>query len=224
MFQVVVGDLPADFPPVVSVAAEAVELPPELDAGTPLAGREAELDALREQWRRAHGGAGRLVLVAGARGMGKTRLAAELAGEVHRDRGAVLYASGAGAPETALAALARARVARRPTLLVLDDVDRAGEEVWAALGELVDALAALPVLVLATAEDAGPAGRAARGRDAEPGAAGRRRRARGGSALRGRTRRTRRYRSSSSPRRAAACRSACTAPRASGRARWPSAA
>ena len=76
-------------------------------------------------------------------------------GEVHRDRGAVLYASGAGAPEAALAALASARVARRPTLLVLDDVDRAGEEAWTALGELVDGLAALPVLVVATAEDAG---------------------------------------------------------------------
>jgi WD40 repeat protein/DNA-binding SARP family transcriptional activator len=136
-------------------AADAVELPPELDADTPLAGREVEVDALREQWRRARGGAGRLVLVAGARGMGKTRLAAELAGEVHRDRGAVLFASGAGAPETMLAALASARVARRPTLLVLDDVDRAGEEAWAALGEVVGALAVLPVLVVATTEDAG---------------------------------------------------------------------
>ena len=135
--------------------ADGVELPPELDAGTPLAGREAELDALREQWRRAHGGAGRLVLVVGPRGMGKTRLAAELAGEVHRDRGAVLYASGAGATETTLAALASGRVARRPTLLAVDDVDRAGGETWTALGELAGALAALPVLVLATTEDAG---------------------------------------------------------------------
>ena len=153
LFQVVVGDLPADFPPVVPVAAEAVELPPELDAGAPLVGREADLDALREQWRSAHGGAGRLVLVAGARGMGKTRLAAELAGEVHRDRAAVLYGSGAGAPETTLAMLARARVARRPTLLVLDDVDHAGEKVRAALGELIDGLATLPVLALTTVQD-----------------------------------------------------------------------
>jgi WD40 repeat protein/DNA-binding SARP family transcriptional activator len=142
-------------PELDAPAADAVELPPELDAGTPLVGREAELDALREQWRRAHGGAGRLVLVVGARGMGKTRLAAELGGEVHRDRGAVLYASGAGAPATTLAALASARVARRPTLLVLDDVDRAGEEFRAALGELVDGLATLPVLVVAMTEDAG---------------------------------------------------------------------
>jgi WD40 repeat protein/DNA-binding SARP family transcriptional activator len=140
-------------------AADEGELPPELDAGTPLAGRDPELDALREQWRRARSGAGRLVLVAGARGMGKTRLAAELAGEVRRDHGAVLYASGAGVPETALAALVGARAARRPTLLVLDDVERAGDEAWTALGELVGGVAALPVLVLATTEDAGlPAG------------------------------------------------------------------
>ena len=132
----------------------AVELPPELDAGTPLVGRDADLEWLRELWRGARGGVGRLVLVTGPRGIGKTRLAAALAGEVHRDRGTVLYASGAGAPDAALAALARAGAAPRPTLLVLDDVDRAGEAVLAALDELAGRLAALPVLVLATAEDA----------------------------------------------------------------------
>jgi class 3 adenylate cyclase/WD40 repeat protein len=157
LFQVVVGDLPDRFPPPASTAAESrqaeeVELPLELDAGTPLAGRQAELDALREQWRRAHGGSGRLVLVAGARGMGKTRLAAEFAGEIHRDRGAVLYAAGAGAKEAALDALRAARVTRRPALLVLDDVDLAGDDVLVELGELVGALPGLPVLVVATAE------------------------------------------------------------------------
>ena len=45
----------------------APELPPELDAGTALVGREEELAALREQWRHAHGGAGRLVVIAGDR-------------------------------------------------------------------------------------------------------------------------------------------------------------
>src|SRR5215216_479889 len=122
------------------------ELPPELDAGTPLVGRDADLEWLRELWRGAHAGAGRLVLVTGPRGIGKTRLAAALAAEVHRDRGAVLYASGAGAPDVALAALARAGAAPRPTLLVLDDVDRAGEAVLAALEELAGRLAALPAL------------------------------------------------------------------------------
>jgi WD40 repeat protein/class 3 adenylate cyclase/energy-coupling factor transporter ATP-binding protein EcfA2 len=157
LFQVVVDDLPTEFPPLASTrlqphAAETVELPPELDAGTPLAGREADLDALREQWRCAHAGSGRLVLLAGARGIGKTRLAAELAAEVHRDRGTVLYASGAGAEESALDVLASARATQRPTLLVLDDVDRASGDVRTALGEVVGALSALRLLVVATAE------------------------------------------------------------------------
>ena len=132
-------------------AAAAVELPPELDAGTLLAGREADLERLREHWRRARDGAGRLLLVAGARGIGKTRLAAELAGEVRRERGTVRYASCASPPDAVRSALAEARAARRPTLLVVDDLDRAGEGIRAALVEL--GLAALPVLVLATAAD-----------------------------------------------------------------------
>ena len=77
------------------------ELPPELEAGTPLVGRDAELDALREHWRRAKAGDGAEVVLAGVGGIGKTRLAAELAAEVHRDGGLVLYASGAGSPEAA---------------------------------------------------------------------------------------------------------------------------
>ncbi len=141
---------PALEPPTVG----AVELPPELDARTPLVGREAELASLREHWRHAHGGAGRLVLIAAGRGMGKTRLAAQLAGEVHRDRGAVRYASDASALSATRAALEDTGITRRPTLLVLDDVDHAAQDVRVALGELAGALAALPVLVLATTEDA----------------------------------------------------------------------
>jgi DNA-binding SARP family transcriptional activator/WD40 repeat protein len=143
----------AQDPALAIPAVETAELPPELDADTLLVGREAELDWLRGHWRRAERGAGRLLLVAGGRGMGKTRLAAELAGDLRRDRGEVLYLSGTRAPDAARAALARARGARRPTLLVFDDVDRAGEEQLGALGELVAELAGLPVLVLATTED-----------------------------------------------------------------------
>jgi WD40 repeat protein/DNA-binding SARP family transcriptional activator len=133
-------------------AHESEPLPAELYAGTPLAGRRAELDLLREAWREAHAGGGRFVLVLGAPGMGKTRLAAELAGEVHRDRAIVLHASGAGDPAAARAAISRGARARRPTLLVVDDVDRAGDEVGAALRGLVEGLEALPVLLLATAQ------------------------------------------------------------------------
>src|SRR4051812_3382048 len=59
---------------------EAPRLPPELDTATPLLGRQADLEWLRGHWRRALAGDGRLVLVAGECGVGKTRLLAELAG------------------------------------------------------------------------------------------------------------------------------------------------
>lgn len=57
------------------------------------------------------------MLVAGAAGIGKTRLVAELAAEVLCERGAVPYA--VGVPKDALAAAA---ATRRATLLVLDGV------------------------------------------------------------------------------------------------------
>ena len=125
----------AQDPALAVPAREAAELPPELGAETLLAGRDAELDWLREHWRQARGGAGRLVLVTGETGMGKTRLAAELAVEVHRDRCEVLLRRRRGRPDAAAsAALERARDAGPPMLLVLDDVDRAGVELRAALG------------------------------------------------------------------------------------------
>jgi DNA-binding SARP family transcriptional activator/tetratricopeptide (TPR) repeat protein len=55
-------------------------------------GRERELARLRGLWREAVAGAGRLVLVAGEPGIGKTRLTSELAREAYGD-GTVLYAS-----------------------------------------------------------------------------------------------------------------------------------
>jgi WD40 repeat protein/DNA-binding SARP family transcriptional activator len=134
---------------------EVAGLPPELDAGTPLIGREAELVALREHWRHVRAGTGRIVVIMAGRGMGKTRLAAELAAEVHRGRGAVRYASGAGAPEAARAALTDATSARRPTLLVLDDADQAPDDVRTALDDVARVVADLPVLVLATVEHDG---------------------------------------------------------------------
>ncbi len=138
-------------PALEPAPSETDVLPPELDSGTPMAGRETELAWLRERWRRARGGSGHLVLLVGECGMGKTRLAAELAADVHRDRASVLYASALGAPAAAFAAV---RATRRPTLLVVDDLDRADENVRAQFDELVAALAALPVLVLVTAADA----------------------------------------------------------------------
>src|SRR4051794_41117677 len=128
-----------------NVVAATRLLPPELDTATPLLGRQADLEWLCGHWRRALAGDGRLVLVAGEGGVGKTRLLAELAGVGLREGGVVRYCSaggGAGASREAAAA----RGAREPTLLLLDDV--AGE-----LGP-IDERSAGAVLVVATAEQA----------------------------------------------------------------------
>jgi class 3 adenylate cyclase len=47
-------------------------------AATPLVGREEELDLLLRRWRQAQAGEGRVVLVSGEPGIGKSRLTAEL--------------------------------------------------------------------------------------------------------------------------------------------------
>lgn len=130
------------------------DLPRELDPATAplLVGRAAELNRLQRHFERVWNGAGALVTIAGTRGMGKTRIAAELAGEAHRLGATVLYAPGAGPPDAVVATLERARTAMRPTLLVIDDADQAGAEVRARLDELTRGLSSVPVLALATAE------------------------------------------------------------------------
>ena len=138
--------------PSLDVEAAADELPRELDttAAPPLIGRDEELRRLRARWRRAAAGDGALVTLVGAYGMGKTRLAAELAGDAHREGALVLHAAGTGAPEAALAVLARARELRQPALVVVDDADRAPAEVRAALRKLGPSIGSSPVLVVAT--------------------------------------------------------------------------
>jgi DNA-binding SARP family transcriptional activator len=54
----------AQDPTLAAPALDAAEMPRELDSATLLAGREAELDWLREHWKGAERGAGRFVLIA----------------------------------------------------------------------------------------------------------------------------------------------------------------
>jgi DNA-binding SARP family transcriptional activator len=101
----------AQDPALASPTLETVERPPDLDAGTlesvrvrdplprplrfpadaPFVAREAELARLRALWAEVAGGARVAVVVAGEAGIGKTRLAAELARVVQRAGGLVLY-------------------------------------------------------------------------------------------------------------------------------------
>ncbi|MDP9300848.1 MAG: AAA family ATPase [Actinomycetota bacterium] len=123
-------------------------LPSELDDFVPLADRESELRWLRGTWRQARRGHGRLVFVSGPAGIGKTRLAAELAAHLLMSSGAVRYAGpgGAGGGET-LAAIAEARSATTLTLCVLDELHLYKEAV-AALAESVEAIESRQVLLL----------------------------------------------------------------------------
>jgi DNA-binding SARP family transcriptional activator len=97
------------------------DLPPELDAATAaaLVGRDSELGYLRQHWQSARSGAGTLVTVIGSRGMGKTRLAAELAREVQRNGATIVYVAGTGPAEQAIAAVTRARETAGSMLLVV---------------------------------------------------------------------------------------------------------
>jgi class 3 adenylate cyclase/tetratricopeptide (TPR) repeat protein len=68
-----------------------VAFPPTLDTGAPFVGREAELAALRSWWSQTIASdRRRVVLIGGDAGMGKTRLAIELARTLHDERATVL--------------------------------------------------------------------------------------------------------------------------------------
>ena len=113
------------------------ELPPELVASTPLLGRDRELELLRAAWEEACAGRGGVAVVVGPPGSGRTRLAAELAGEAHR--------------QGARVALEMLPGNRRRTLIVLDDADPA------QLAGLAEQLAETPALVIATTTGSVPA-------------------------------------------------------------------
>ena len=99
-------------------------------AGTPLVGREAELDSLREHWRRARGGAG---------GSCSSRARGDRQDAARRRS----WRRGASRARRVLYAPARREAPRRvatragaaPALVVFDDIDR-GREARALLDEL----------------------------------------------------------------------------------------
>src|SRR5215208_3857226 len=134
---------------------EVPELAAELTPDVPvLGGREPELALLRSAWRETEAGAGRVVLVQGPAGIGKTRLAAELAGELHSEGASVIYVGGVG-PGPA-AALERARRTAGPALVVLDDLDRAPAVIVTGAAELAGSAAERPLLVVLAYRDDPP--------------------------------------------------------------------
>jgi DNA-binding SARP family transcriptional activator len=73
-------------------ATRRIALPPSLaiDDGTALVGRAAQLEELRRRWRAARMGRGRVAVLVGEPGIGKTRLAAEFCRTAHADGATVL--------------------------------------------------------------------------------------------------------------------------------------
>jgi DNA-binding SARP family transcriptional activator len=72
-------------------ASRAIPRPLQFAGTAPFVGREDELDWLREQWTRIGDGARPTVVIGGEAGIGKTRLASELARAVHEQGALVLY-------------------------------------------------------------------------------------------------------------------------------------
>ena len=140
--------------PVAGRRAGGAELPRELDAtaSPPLIGRDGELRRLRARWRRG----GRRGRAGDARR--RVRDGQDAAGRGDRRRGpsrsaAVLYAAGTGAPEAALAAIARARRGGRRCSWSTTPTARP-PRCAPRCASSRRALGALPVLVLATGQEA----------------------------------------------------------------------
>jgi WD40 repeat protein/class 3 adenylate cyclase len=133
----------------------ATDPPGALIADVAMAGREHELAWLRGVWRSARRGRGRLIFVSGRSGIGKTRLAAELAKGVAGQGYLVRYAGAGGTARAGLREVLRhAAGASSPLLAVLDDADVDGDATAEALAEALPAIEAAPVLVVAVVADA----------------------------------------------------------------------
>jgi WD40 repeat protein/DNA-binding SARP family transcriptional activator len=172
-----------DLPRPTQAPAEE-ELPEALQAVGPVfVGRSVELTWLRAAWTQAARGRGGVVFLAGAQGIGKTRLAGEFAREVHAQGGRVLYGRRTPTPQEPLHPIAQALgglgaafgdvpgVERSPAafgeglaampadrldgvvLLVLDDLHLAEAPTLEALAGLAAAVATRRLLVLGIYKD-----------------------------------------------------------------------
>jgi WD40 repeat protein/class 3 adenylate cyclase len=147
-------------PPAAAEPPPPEPLPADLELDTPMVGRDQELSWLRGSWRQARRGDGRLLFVSGPSGIGRTRLAAELAAEASGQSGAVFYAgSGGTAQALAEAHLRAAAAADRPMLLILDELDVLAEALAPTIESLQSAIETRPALVVCLVQepDAAPA-------------------------------------------------------------------
>ncbi|MGZ6295309.1 MAG: adenylate/guanylate cyclase domain-containing protein, partial [Candidatus Limnocylindrales bacterium] len=140
--------------PAMSRPGSGAEIPPGLDAFGPVVGREREVRALRWAWRSART---RPVIrvIRGPAGVGKTRLAAEIAVLAAEDGAPARYESAVADPDLIARAVDETITLDGPTLLVLDDLDdlNAAAGTAAAIDSIVGARSRPPGLVLLIATD-----------------------------------------------------------------------
>jgi len=114
------------------ISALPARLAVELARGPLFVGRVGELGRLRDAWKRAVSGSRQVLMLVGEPGIGKTRLAAQLAAEVHAVGCWVLYGRSdevAGLPyQVFVEGLARV-VADAPVEVLRQAVDRGGSDV-----------------------------------------------------------------------------------------------
>ncbi len=114
------------------VSALPSRLAVELERSPVFVGRVGELEQLRDAWKRAVSGSRQALMLVGEPGIGKTRLAAQLAAEVHTAGGWVLYGRSdevAGLPyQVFVEGLARV-VAEAPVEVLRQAVERGGSDV-----------------------------------------------------------------------------------------------
>ena len=114
-----------------------------VDGGAAFAGREAELVHLRSAWADAVVGERRGVLVSGEPGIGKTRLAAEVAGHAREEGGIVLY----GRCDEGLSAAAQPFAEALGAYVAACPVDELRVQLGALAGDLVGLLPLLDARV-----------------------------------------------------------------------------
>jgi len=113
----------------------------------PFAGRDAERDSLREQWKSAQTDGRTVALLSGEPGVGKTRLTAELARAAHAEGAWVLAGrcdESISAPFAPWLEILRHVVAHAPEELLVAHVDRHGGELTRLVPELARRIGDVP--------------------------------------------------------------------------------